>query len=68
MKRTKINYGKKAAPINGDEEDFLQGKRVLAVFYNSPIPARKTKRRMNKRLRRSQRAIEKTEKNNLNHN
>lgn len=53
----KIEYGKKAMSRNGDEVDYLYAKHLLCVFFNSPNPAKKTKKRMKKRLRQSQKLI-----------
>ncbi len=52
-----IEYGKKSLPRNRDEQDFLRAKNILCVFSNSPNPARKTKLRLVRRLRRSSKII-----------
>lgn len=52
----KIHWNKKAVAINGDEYDLLMGKKYLKVF-DKPNPARRTKREMSRRLRRSGKII-----------
>lgn len=61
----KIEYGKKSNPINGDEHDFLKAKNIVNVFSNNPNPARKTKKKLIRRLRRSSKIILKIEIDSL---
>ena len=57
----KIELGKRPLARNGDEYDLIKGKHILCVFSNDPNPARQTKKRMIRRLRRSSKIITKTE-------
>jgi hypothetical protein len=53
----KIEFGKKSVPRNGNEQDFLHGKRLYKYFSNSPKAARAAKHSLVKRLRHSSKMI-----------
>lgn len=57
----KIELGKQPLARNGDEQDLIDAKHVLCIFSNDPNPARATKKRMIRRLRRSSKLIVKNE-------
>lgn len=61
----KVHFTKKAYAVNGDEHDYLHGKKWLCVFKNNPNPARKTKRKMTRRLRASSKIIARMFKNEI---